>query len=65
MYGAALQTRLCRAAMQTASADLGAKLWEAVVDAVAATFQSIAESQKSTDLVNIDRLHFLGRSPDG
>ena len=48
-----------------ASADLGAKLWEAVVDDVAAGLRSIAESHEPADATDIDRLHFLGRSPDG
>ena len=40
-----------------ASAELGAKLWEAVVDEVATTLQSIVG-----DSIDEDRLHFLRRS---
>ena len=45
-----------------ASAELGAKLWEAVVEKVAATFKSIAEDGSTPDPVDQDRLHFLKRS---
>ena len=41
-----------------ASAELGAKLWEAVVDAVAATLASIARGQTEAAVAQ-DRLHFL------
>ena len=41
-----------------ASAELGAKLWEAVVDAVAATLASIAQGQAMTAVAQ-ERLHFL------
>ena len=47
-----------------ASAELGAKLWEAVVDAVASTFRSITDGQEPADAVDTDRLHFLRRSPN-
>ena len=42
-----------------ASAELGAGLWEAVVDDVAATLRSIAEYRVAADPVDEDRLHFL------
>ena len=45
-----------------ASAELGARLWEAVVEKVAATFKSIAEDGGTPDPVDQDRLHFLKRS---
>ena len=41
-----------------ASAELGANLWEAVVDAVAATLASIAQGQAMTAVAQ-ERLHFL------
>ena len=44
-----------------ASAELGARLWEAVVDAVAATLSSIADAPETEDLVDVDKLHFLRR----
>ena len=47
-----------------ASAELGARLWEAVVDEVAAILQSIAESPEPGNSVHADRLHFLRRSND-
>ena len=46
-----------------ASAELGAKLWEAVVGAVAEVFRSIAEDGAPTGSVEADRLHFLRHSP--
>ena len=46
-----------------ASAELGAKLWEAVVDAVAATLASIAHGQETTAVAQ-DRLHFLSHPED-
>ena len=45
-----------------ATAELGAKLWEAVVDAVAATLASIAQGHAETAVAQV-RLHFLQR-PD-
>ena len=45
-----------------ASAELGDKLWEAVVDEVAAILQSIAENSEPGTSVHADRLHFLRRS---
>lgn len=45
-----------------ASAELGAKLWEAVVVEVAATLLSIAEDRDSMSSVDEDPLHFLRRS---
>ena len=45
-----------------ASAKLGAKLWEAVVDEVAETFHSIANHHEFGDPVDVDKLHFLRRS---
>ena len=44
-----------------ASAELGAKLWEAVVEEVAATFVSIADGSGAGALVDVDRVHFLRR----
>ncbi len=46
-----------------ASAELGAKLWPAVVDAVAATLASIAHGHTQTAVAQ-DRLHFLSHSHD-
>ena len=46
-----------------ASAELGAKLWEAVIDAVATTLVSIAQGQMDT-AVTQKRLHFLSH-PQG
>ena len=46
-----------------ASAELGARLWEAIVDEVAAMFRSIAEGRQDAEPVDSDRLHFLRRSP--
>lgn len=43
-----------------ATAELGAKLWDAVVDAVAATLASIAHGLTDTPVAQ-DRLHFLSR----
>ena len=45
-----------------ASAELGARLWEAVVDEVAATLSSIANGPEAKDLIDADKLHFLRRS---
>lgn len=45
-----------------ASAELGARLWEAVVDEVAETFRSIANHHELGDSVDMDNLHFLRRS---
>ena len=45
-----------------ASAELGAKLWEAVVDEVAETLRSIAEDSRPMSPVDADRLHFLQHS---
>lgn len=45
-----------------ASAEIGARLWEAVVEKVAATFRSIAEGSGTHNPVDQDRLHFLQRS---
>ena len=44
-----------------ASAELGARLWEVVVDDVAATLRSIANDVQTEDLVDVDKLHFLRR----
>ena len=41
-----------------ASAELGARLWEAVVDEVAATLHSIANDLEAESLLNADNLHF-------
>ena len=46
-----------------ASAELGAKLWPAVVDAVAATLASIARGETGAAVAQ-DRLHFLSHSED-
>ena len=46
-----------------ASAELGARLWEAVVDAVAATLASITQESTETAVAQ-DRLHFLSHSQD-
>ena len=46
-----------------ASAELGARLWEAIVDEVAAIFRSVAEGKLDAKPVDSDRLHFLRRSP--
>ena len=46
-----------------ASAELGAKLWEAVIDSVAATLASIAQGSAETAVVQ-ERLHFLS-APQG
>ena len=45
-----------------ASADLGLRLWEAVVDEVAATLSTIASSPEFGKLVDADKLHFLRQS---
>ena len=45
-----------------ASAELGAWLWEAVVDDVAETLRSIANCPEHRDSVDGDKLHFLRRS---
>ncbi|MCY4529912.1 MAG: creatininase family protein [Chloroflexi bacterium] len=45
-----------------ASAELGAKLWDAVVDEVAATLRSIASCPETVPSVDVDKLHFLRRS---
>ena len=45
-----------------ATAELGAKLWVAVIDEVAATLRSIAEDPGTTSPVDRDRLHFLQSS---
>ena len=45
-----------------ASAELGARLWEAVVDEVAATLRSIAEDSGPMSPVDDNRLHFLQHS---
>ena len=45
-----------------ASAELGAKLWEAVVGEVAETLRSIAEDSGLVSPVNENRLHFLKHS---
>ena len=45
-----------------ASAELGAKLWEAVVDEVAETLHSITIHHELGDSVDVDKLHFLRRS---
>ena len=45
-----------------ASAELGAKLWGAVVDEVAETLRSLATYPELGDSVDVDRLHFLRRS---
>lgn len=47
-----------------ASAELGARLWEAVVDEVAATLHSIANNHEADNLVDTDKLHFLKQSQD-
>ncbi len=47
-----------------ASADLGAQLWEAVVDESAAILRSIAKDEKTGDAVDPERLHFLRHSTD-
>ena len=47
-----------------ASAALGAKLWEAVVDETAAILRSIATGERTGNAVDPDRLHFLRRSTD-
>ncbi len=44
-----------------ASAELGKKLWEAVVKEVAAIFKAVAEGKESNRLTSLDRLHFLKR----
>ncbi len=44
-----------------ASAELGARLWQAVVEEVAATLRSIAEDAEPEEPVDADRLHFLRR----
>ena len=43
-----------------ASAELGARLWAAVVDEVARILKAIAEGEESERLVSTDRLHFRG-----
>ena len=45
-----------------ASAELGARLWEAVVNEVAETLRSIANYPERGDSVDGDKLHFLRRS---
>ena len=45
-----------------ASTELGARLWEAVVDEVAETLRSIAIHHELGDSVDGDKLHFLRRS---
>ena len=45
-----------------ASAELGTKLWEAVVDEVAVTLHSIANDPELCDSVDMDDQHFLRRS---
>ena len=45
-----------------ASAELGAKLWDAVVDEVAATLRSITVDEESRSAIDPDRFHFLPRS---
>ena len=45
-----------------ACAELGARLWEAVVDDVAETLHSIANCPEHRDSVDGDKLHFLRRS---
>ena len=47
-----------------ASAELGARLWKAVVDDVAQTLSSIANDPETDDLVDVDKLHFLRRMQD-
>jgi len=44
-----------------ASAELGKKLWEAVVEEVTLILKAIADGKKSRSLVSSDRLHFLRR----
>ncbi len=46
-----------------ATAELGARLWEAVVDEAAASLRSIAEDSGPASPVDEDRLHFLRNSP--
>ena len=46
-----------------ASAELGARLWEVVVQEVALTLEAIAEGKKGSRLVSRDGLHFLRRLP--
>ena len=45
-----------------ASAELGAKLWDAVVNEVAETLRSIASCPETVPSVDVDKLHFLRRS---
>ncbi len=47
-----------------ASAELGAKLWQAVVDEVAVALRSIAMDEGTRSAIDLDRLHFLRRSSD-
>ncbi len=42
-----------------ASAELGAKLWQAVVGEVALVYKSIAEGEETCELIISERLHFL------
>ena len=44
-----------------ASAELGKKLWEAVVEEVALVFKEIAKGQKHLNAVDSNKLHFLRR----
>jgi creatinine amidohydrolase len=44
-----------------ASAELGAKLWEAVIEEVALILKAIAEGEKNRSFISSDRLHFLRR----
>ena len=44
-----------------ASAELGARLWEAVVDEVAKTLRSIANDPETGNAVDVDKVHFLRR----
>ena len=43
------------------SAEIGAKLWEAVIEEVADTISSIAKDPKPEGMVDADKLHFLSR----
>ncbi len=45
-----------------ANTELGARLWEAVIDEMVATLRSIANDIENTDLVDTDKLHFLKQS---
>jgi creatinine amidohydrolase len=44
-----------------ASAELGKKLWEAVVEEVSLVFKEIAQGQKHLNVVDSNKLHFLRR----